>query len=264
MNTITMTAATVELAIENGLKQLNASREDVIIVVLQENKKGFLGFGQKEAIVSLTVKPKAFEQNETIVEKSVKSVEKDVKLTEKVVEDKTVSTTTQKTVEATPQPTHHHKVDANEKYKEVVTYLVNISKEYGADITVDVKETSKKLIFQIETAKAGLLIGKYGKIINALQVLTQTMVYREDEKAPMVIVNIGDYRQKREEKLKEMADRTAKKVLRTRQAVYLEPLPAFERKIVHARISRYDQLVTQSEGKEPHRYLKVEFNQKPF
>lgn len=259
MNTVTLTAPTIELAIEKGLQQFNATREQVLIVVLQEGKKGFLGFGKQEAIVSMTLKPQ--EDVKETVDKKVESVIENkhvIAEVEPVVEK--AQGTTDKVEQLEAEATLvSETASVQDKYQEVVDYLVSVSKEYGADITVSVKETTKKLIFQIETEKAGLLIGKYGKIINALQVLTQTMVYREDEKAPMVVVNIGDYRQKREEKLKEMADRTAKKVLRTRQAVYLEPLPAFERKIVHARISKYEQLVTQSEGKEPHRYLKVEF-----
>lgn len=253
MNTITVSGQTVELAIAEGLKKLNATRDQVLIVVIQEGKKGILGFGKQEALVSITLKPtEVFETVEKVVSDVV--IETAETIQEEIIENHLEIIEEQKEVEKTIEEKN------SEKYQLVIDYLINVSKEYGADITVDVKETTKTLTFQIETERAGLLIGKYGKIINGLQVLVQTLVYRDHEKAPMVVVNIGDYRQKREEKLKEIAERTAKKVIRTRQAVYLEPLPAFERKIVHAHISKYDQLVTQSEGKEPHRYLKVEFN----
>lgn len=250
MNTITVSGQTAELAIEEGLRQLNATREQVLIVVIQEGKKGIFGFGKQDALVSLTLKP--VEVVEKVISHDVVEV---ASKQETILENKEEVIEEPKTEEETSE-----KLSPANKYKLVVDYLINVSKEYGADITVNVKETTKTLTFQIETERAGLLIGKYGKIINGLQVLAQTLVYRDHEKAPMVVVNIGDYRQKREEKLKEIAERTAKKVIRTRQAVYLEPLPAFERKIVHAHISKYDKLVTQSEGKEPHRYLKVEFN----
>lgn len=253
MNTITVSGKTVELAIEEGLKQLNTTREQVLIVVIQEGKKGIFGFGKQDALVSLTLKTLQKVDETEFVDNEVVEVAK-------VKENAVFENNIEKVEEQEVIKESSEKLSLNDKYKVVIDYLINVSKEYGADITVDVKETTKMLTFQIETERAGLLIGKYGKIINGLQVLVQTLVYREHEKAPMVVVNIGDYRQKREEKLKEIAERTAKKVLRTRQAVYLEPLPAFERKIVHAHISKYDQLVTQSEGKEPHRYLKVEFN----
>lgn len=255
MNTITVSGKTAELAIEEGLKKLNTTREQVLIVVIQEGKKGIFGFGKQDALVSLTLKTSQNVETNEVVENEVVEVE-EVK-EEVVIENNVEKIEEQKVIEE-----FNENLSSADKYKEVVDYLVNVSKEYGAHITVSVQETTKMLTFQIETERAGLLIGKYGKIINGLQVLAQTLVYRDHEKAPMVVVNIGDYRQKREEKLKEIAERTAKKVLRTRQAVYLEPLPAFERKIVHAHISKYDKLVTQSEGKEPHRYLKVEFNNK--
>lgn len=255
MNTITVSGKTVELAIEQGLKQLNTTREQVLIVVIQEGKKGILGFGKQDALVSLTLKI-----SQKVDETEFVDVDNEVVEVAKEKEDAVFENNIKKVEEQEVIKESSEKLSLNDKYKAVVDYLINVSKEYGADITVDIKETTKMLTFQIETERAGLLIGKYGKIINGLQVLVQTLVYRDHEKAPMVVVNIGDYRQKREEKLKEIAERTAKKVLRTRQAVYLEPLPAFERKIVHAHISKYDQLVTQSEGKEPHRYLKVEFN----
>lgn len=248
MQTITVSAKTTQDAIAQGLQQLNATREDVFITVIQEGRKGLFGFGKQDALVSLTLKPKVeVSIDEPVVE--VNEIVEPLEIEESVIENETP------VVEMTQENNQH-----DNKYAVAVDYLTHIAKEYGADVTVNIHETSKKLEFQVETTKAGLLIGKYGKIINALQVLVQTIVYRDFEKAPMVVVNIGDYRQKREEKLKEMANRTAKKVIRTRQSVYLEPLPAFERKIVHAYISQYEQLVTQSEGKEPHRYLKVSYD----
>ena len=68
----------------------------------------------------------------------------------------------------------------------------------------------------------------------------------------------GDYRERRASVLESIADRTADRVIRTKQPVFLEPLPAFERKQIHARLSQNKQITTHSEGKEPHRYLVVE------
>ncbi|MBF0781013.1 MULTISPECIES: RNA-binding cell elongation regulator Jag/EloR [unclassified Granulicatella] len=228
---------TVEQAISKGLIKLNITKDEANIVVKDEGKKGIFGFGQKDAIIEISKK-------ESIILNDVSYVREEVEI-ERVEEIEKIDVI------------EHHDNEHSELYQFVCQYLSEVSKEYGADITVQVKETSKKIIFQIETEKAGLLIGKHGKIINALQILAQTLVYRDYEKAPMVVVNIGDYRQKREEKLREIADRTAKRVLKTKQAIFLEPLPAFERKIVHACLSKYEHISTHSEGKEPYRYLVV-------
>lgn len=234
MEKLVIVDKTVEQAISKGLIKLNISREEANIVIKDEGKKGIFGFGQKDAMIEISKKNDSVEN-----------------IIEKVVEDDSQPTQKIETV------IRQH----NPLYDDVCQYLVDVSKEYGADVVVNVKETSKKIIFQIETEKAGLLIGKHGKIINSLQVLAQTLVYRDNEKAPMVVVNIGDYRQKREEKLREIADRTARRVLKTKQSVFLEPLPAFERKIVHACLSKYDYITTHSEGKEPYRYLVVSLSE---
>lgn len=237
MKKLVITDKTVEQAIQKGLIKLNIQREEADIVVKEEGKKGLFGFGHKDAVIEIS-------------KKIIKKI---------VIEEASLA----EPVKAEPievmQDSEKDINDENNIYMNVCNYLVDVAKTYGADITVTVKETAKKLIFQIETEKAGLLIGKHGKIINALQILAQTVVYRDNEKAPMVVVNIGDYRQKREEKLKDIAHKTARRVLKTKQAVFLEPLPAFERKIVHAHLSRYDNVATHSEGKEPYRYLIVEY-----
>lgn len=248
MEKLIMTDVTVEKAIQKGLIKLNVSRDNVDIVIKDEGKRGIFGFGQKNAIVELIVKKQEVVE-ESVIEEIVtdeKIVINDVK-EENIIEDETIEV----------EESYQNNEVSN--YQSVSDYLVVVAKEYGADISVSINENSKKLVFDIETEKAGLLIGKHGKIINALQVLAQTLVYQLNERAPMVVVNIGDYRQKREEKLKEVADKTARRVLKTKQSVFLEPLPAFERKIVHARLSKYDNITTHSEGKEPHRYLIVDF-----
>ncbi|NEW66536.1 protein jag [Carnobacteriaceae bacterium zg-84] len=243
MESLIITDVTVEKAIQKGLIKLNIKREEATIIVKEEGKKGLFGFGHKDAVIEIS-KKEVEEVVQPVVEEVVSEVvEYDPPF---VVEEMVIVKPNQSD-------------ESHEDYSKVCDYLVDVARAYGAKIDVTVKEVSKKLVFQIETEKAGLLIGKHGKIINALQILAQTMVYKKNEKAPMVVVNIGDYREKREVKLKDVADRTAKKVLRTKQSVFLEPLPAFERKIIHARLSKYDNITTHSEGNEPYRYLVVDF-----
>ena len=152
-------------------------------------------------------------------------------------------------------PAESNKEEAIQK---VIDYLTTTVEVYGADAKVTAEETSQAITFNIESDKAGLIIGKHGKIINALQTLAQTVYQQNERKRASVIVNVGDYRERREKILENIADRTAERVLRTKQPVFLEPLPAFERKQIHARLSKNDRLSTHSEGKEPHRYLVVE------
>jgi len=145
-----------------------------------------------------------------------------------------------------------------EAIKMVTDYLQEITQKMGISSTVSVEETKDQVIFHIETEKAGLVIGKHGKVLNALQSLAQVLLHRHAKTKFIAVVNVGDYRERRENALRELAERTALKVRRTKQPVFLEPMPASERKQIHFYLSKDESVVTHSEGNEPHRYLVVE------
>ena len=261
-NTIKVSDVSVEKAIQKGLRQLGLPQDQVFVEIISEGKKGLFGFGQKNAEVELT--PVATMVSEEVVEEVV----------DPVVE--TVEETTVETVETVEVPEEDFEDDDFEDeeageadYEETVDqleeaarvtkeYLEGIAKTYGAEATVTVEARRDRMTFVFDTDKQGLLIGKHGKILNALQVLAQVSVHRFVKGRISVQVDVGDYRQRRSETLQQIAERTARKVLKTKQPVYLEPLPAYERKQIHAALSKNKRISTHSEGKEPHRYLVVE------
>ena len=248
-NTIKVSDVSVEKAIQKGLRQLGLPQDQVFVEIISEGKKGLFGFGQKNAEVELT--PVATMVSEEVVEEVV----------EPVVE--TVEETTVETVEVPEEDfeeaDYEETVDQLEEAARVTKeYLEGIAKTYGAEATVTVEARRDRMTFVFDTDKQGLLIGKHGKILNALQVLAQVSVHRFVKGRISVQVDVGDYRQRRSETLQQIAERTARKVLKTKQPVYLEPLPAYERKQIHAALSKNKRISTHSEGKEPHRYLVVE------
>lgn len=259
-NTIKVSDVSVEKAIQKGLRQLGLPQDQVFVEVISEGKKGLFGFGQKNAEVELT--PVATMVSEEAVEEVV----------EPVVE--TVEEATVETVETVEVPEEDFEDDDFEEegdsdYEETVDqleeaarvtkeYLEGIAKTYGAEATVTVEARRDRMTFVFDTDKQGLLIGKHGKILNALQVLAQVSVHLFIKGRISVQVDVGDYRARRSETLQQIAERTARKVLKTKQPVYLEPLPAYERKQIHAALSKNKRISTHSEGKEPHRYLVVE------
>ncbi len=257
-NTIKVSDVSVEKAIQKGLRQLGLPQDQVFVEVISEGKKGLFGFGQKNAEVALT--PVATMVSEEAVEEVV----------EPVVEEATVETV--ETVEVPEEDfedddfedeageaDYEETVDQLEEAARVTKeYLEGIAKTYGAEATVTVEARRDRMTFVFDTDKQGLLIGKHGKILNALQVLAQVSVHRFIKGRISVQVDVGDYRARRSETLQQIAERTARKVLKTKQPVYLEPLPAYERKQIHAALSKNKRISTHSEGKEPHRYLVVE------
>ena len=240
--TIRVNDASVEKAIQKGLRQLQLTQEDVEIEVIDEGKKGLFGFGQKDAVVSITVKEKI--EQEEVIEKVEESYEEEFDLEDNDTES-----------DEAVEVLDNHIEEAAHVTK---AYLEQIAEIYGAPSVVHVEVQKEKMNFVFETDKPGLLIGKYGKILNALQVLAQVSVHRFVKGRMSVQVDVGDYRLRRTEALQQIAEKTARRVLKTKQPVYLEPLPAYERKQIHAYLSKNKRISTHSEGKEPHRYLVVE------
>ncbi|EGL0976279.1 protein jag [Listeria monocytogenes] len=138
-----------------------------------------------------------------------------------------------------------------------IDYLLDVATKMGAVITIDVEEVGKDVKLQIKGDSLGMLIGKHGQTLNALQYLTQLIVNKTTSQYKNIIVNVGDYRERRHETLVILANKMADKALKTKRAVHLEPMPSFERKIIHAILSENEQIETHSEGRDPYRYIVI-------
>ena len=258
-NTIKVSDVSVEKAIQKGLRQLGLPQDQVFVEIISEGKKGLFGFGQKNAEVELTPVATMVSQEGTEEEVSQPVVETVEETTVETVEVPEEDFEEDDFEEEAGDVDYEETVDQLEEAARVTKeYLEGIAKTYGAEATVMVEARRDRMTFVFDTDKQGLLIGKHGKILNALQVLAQVSVHRFIKGRISVQVDVGDYRQRRSETLQQIAERTARKVLKTKQPVYLEPLPAYERKQIHAALSKNKRISTHSEGKEPHRYLVVE------
>lgn len=258
-NTIKVSDVSVEKAIKKGLRQLGLPQDQVFVEIISEGKKGLFGFGQKNAEVELTPVATMVSQEGTEEEVSQPVVETVEETTVETVEVPEEDFEEDDFEEEAGDVDYEETVDQLEEAARVTKeYLEGIAKTYGAEATVTVEARRDRMTFVFDTDKQGLLIGKHGKILNALQVLAQVSVHRFIKGRISVQVDVGDYRQRRSETLQQIAERTARKVLKTKQPVYLEPLPAYERKQIHAALSKNKRISTHSEGKEPHRYLVVE------
>jgi spoIIIJ-associated protein len=127
----------------------------------------------------------------------------------------------------------------------------------GLHATVDIDETGDEIRATVNGDELGLLIGKHGSTIDALQHLAFRAAFRGDSIRKQVVVDAAGYRERREGALHRMADRAAAEALQYDRPVELEPMRATERKIVHTYLSERMDVETHSEGDEPDRRLVV-------
>jgi spoIIIJ-associated protein len=136
--------------------------------------------------------------------------------------------------------------------------LERVCEALGAPCAVAVSEDEETLYATLTGSELGLVIGKRGHTIDAIQYLANAIVWRghEEERKP-VVVDAAGYRERRRSSLESAADRAASEALQTRLPVALEPMTAVERKIVHLYLAEREDVATTSEGTEPNRHVVV-------
>ena len=249
MKQITQTAPTKEEAINVALKKLEVSREDVSITVVEEGKKGFLGFGAKPAVVEVTVLINEEPSKEVIFEEHVKE-----SITEKTFPDESsVKEDIKEMIESSETPSNEEAV------VETIQYIKTIAKEMEIeDLVITEKREGKFIYLHLNSEKAALLIGKRGQTLNALEKLSQLVANKFSQSFILIKLDVGNYRERRQESLEQLAERMADKAVRTGQPVEFEPMSSSERKIIHNALSSRVDIETYSVGTEPNRYLVIE------
>lgn len=139
-------------------------------------------------------------------------------------------------------------------------FLLNVSEKMGAPIEIEVVGEGRNIQFILTGEKIALLIGKRGQTLNSLQYLTQLVINRFSEQYINILLDAEDYRQRRNDTLIQLAERLAQKALRTGQSVALEPMPSYERKVIHTALAENKRIKTYSSGNDPHRHLVISPN----
>jgi spoIIIJ-associated protein len=127
----------------------------------------------------------------------------------------------------------------------------------GLEADVEVEEGEGVLTGRLTGDDVGLFIGRHGQTIDAVQHLAQRIVFPEGPSSVRVVVDANGYRDRRAEALRAEADDAAEEALRSGRAIELDPLPAFERRIVHEYLRERVDVTTHSEGDEPGRFLVI-------
>jgi spoIIIJ-associated protein len=135
--------------------------------------------------------------------------------------------------------------------------VIRIVHELGLNATVDISETDEELRATVNGDDLGLLIGKHGATIDALQHLAVRIAFPQGDRSKQVVIDASGYRERRQEALHRQADRAIAEALQYGRPVELEPMRALERKVVHLYIRDRTDVETHSEGDEPDRRLVI-------
>ena len=149
-------------------------------------------------------------------------------------------------------------VDDSDLASDVRALVLRITAALGVDARIDVREDDETVTATCNAADAGLLIGRHGQTIDAIQYLLNAISYRRgDDPRREVVVDAAGYRDRRRATLEALALRTAEQVGASGTPVELEPMTAVERKVVHLALKEHAGVETRSDGTEPNRYVVV-------
>lgn len=147
-----------------------------------------------------------------------------------------------------------------EQESEAAGFVSDLLRHMGieADLRIATREDDR-VVLEMISDDAGILIGRHGATLEAMQLLTNIACGRRHEDGPRVILDTEDYRYRREQSLTRMAMRVARDVQRSGRSQLLEPMNPFERRLVHTTISGVDDVSTESEGDGPYKQVRVTY-----
>ena len=243
-------ARSVEDAVELALGELGVTRDKVNVEIIEEGSKGFLGIGAKDAVVNVTLKetPKAAKKETSKPAK--KEVKKEVK--KEIQEDS----------ERKPRPKREVKPltpeQATEACEKATAFLESVFESMSLDVKVNASlDGEDTILVKLDGENIGIVIGKRGDTLDALQYLTSLVVNKKTENYIKVTLDTENYREKRNEALLGLSQRLAAKVVRTGKKYTLEPMNPYERRIIHSSLQSSEEVTTYSIGQEPYRKVVI-------
>ena len=237
-------AKSVEAALAEALKELNASKDEVEVTVIDEGAKGFLGIGARDAVIEVTLKKQPAKKSES-------------RPAAPNAADK-------------PASKAEHKAKAPKKAggapeAEAKKFLEDIFNAMKLDVEVRTRFEGDTVLVELEGDNMGIVIGKRGDTLDSLQYLTSLVVNRRSEDYIKVSIDTENYREKRTEALLALSNRLAEKVERTGRKFTLEPMNPYERRIIHSNLQDNPAVTTYSIGQEPYRKVVIAAkNAKPY
>lgn len=226
MNSVIAEGKTTAEAIENGLKQLNVSKDKVNIKVLEnaEKRSFFSILAPRVVKVELTLKD--VKEHYAPMQEHVNQI--------------------------TPEQIEIAK-------KNLTVFLDEFSTKFE-DFDYDIKVNGNDINVELKGNDLSKLIGYRGETLNSIQIVMSTIANKNVMGKVRIILDIAGYREKRKKVLEDLADKISKTVIKTGKTIMLEPMPAYERKIIHTRLQNNEKVKTFSKGEEPYRKIVISKN----
>ncbi len=294
---IITTGKTLDLAIAAALKQLGLERDSVSVEIIENAKSGFLGFGAVPAKIKVTYeapdeetgpapalsaasrsKPKkaavVSQEPAPIVAAPAQAVPS--KAAPKPQETKPVEPKPeQRKVEKKPaapkqpkpvaEPVEYKVAEPGSMEEKIETFVKGLLEHMGSDaVPHAVKTGDDTYMVDLVGENLGMLIGRRGDTLDAIQHLINYTINRDANKRTRISVDAENYRQKREESLQRLAAKVAGKVVKYRRNITLEPMNAYERHVIHAALQDTENVTTFSTGTEPNRRIVVAYSRERY
>ena len=224
------TGKTVEEAVRDGLRELGLKEEEADIRVLEEGKKKLFGYVKARVEIA----PKGGDEE---AEASAGAEE------EKEPEER--------------QTEVHCDANGRTDGERAVEFLEGLFDILKITASTELRREEEKIEINVTAANTNAVIGKRGAMLDAIQTIAGAVANTGRDEYKRVVVDCENYRENRELTLQNLANKLAEKAIRFEKKLKLEPMNPYERRIIHAALSGREDVTTQSEGKEPYRYIVI-------
>ncbi len=272
MQSVKITGKTVEEAVQKALLELGIEEADADIRVLEEGTKGIFGLGKKDAVVEVSVKgsesaPEAAaaavaaifageetaKTPETLAEASEPAQAPAEEIKEEIAEVEANGEKPERKREERP----FSKEEQDETAEEAKKFLEGIFRAIGLSVTMEKMANEDRILINLRGDGLGVLIGKHGRTLAGLQYLTNLAAGKRYHHRYFVLLDVENYRIRREQTLTTLAIRLAEKAKRTGAPVSLEPMDPAERRMIHLALQEDPDIATESEGEGARRHIVI-------
>lgn len=246
---------TLDEAINNAMIELSVTSEELSYDVIQEGNQGFFGLGAKSYIIEAY---KNNDKEEIYKKEAVNKKEKLEKNNDGVYEFKTERVSTNK---GFIKKEEKMKRDPEKVFNKAKEFLTPIFNEFGLPINIDYTANieTNTVILNINGEKMGVVIGKHGQTLDAIQHLVNIVVNNGEEDRVKVRIDSENYREKRNKTLESLAKSVAQTVRKTHKDVELDPMSSYERRIIHSCLQKEKCIETASIGYDKERHVVVKY-----